>query len=239
MKPPREVQIAVLVLFGGLLCIFLGWKFRPRSLLQRGAGEWLRYQPWVIETPILLPHECDAVVACALPKLQRSTVHDGKTSKVDHVRTSHQAWLSLSETDPTVQTAIQKLYANASKWTGVYDPELFEQIQVVRYESTQEYRPHYDACVKHCAKDTQIFRRATLLVYLTDDFDGGETYFPRLDLRVRQPKGYGLLFFNVDQDTGEELDMSEHGGLPVLRGVKWVCNVWIRYNPSVRTAHAL
>ena len=109
-----------------------------------------------------------------------------------------------------------------------------EQLQVVRYGAGQEYRPHLDACVEGCDRVNQprINRRATLLVYLTDDFEAGSTHFPAIGTRVRPRRGDGVLFYNTDADTGGELPDSLHAGEPVTAGTKWVANCWVRSDPA-------
>ena len=43
-------------------------------------------------------------------------------------------------------------------------------------------------------------RIATALVYLSDDFIGGETIFPAHNLTIRPQQGTALLFVHVDEE---------------------------------------
>ena len=194
------------------------------------AGPTLPYEPVTVER-CLTSAECDALMRRATPMLRRSmTLGD----VVSAVRTSEQAWLAVS--DDVVGPIVAKLRARAAQLVGVYREDLFEPLQVVRYGPGQEYRPHYDACVVGCAEGSRIYRRATLLVYLNDEFEEGATHFPSVDIRVRPRRGDGELFYNVDADTGTELDAALHAGEPVLSGTKWVANCWVRYDPRGRLA---
>jgi hypothetical protein len=59
----------------------------------------------------------------------------------------------------------------------------------------------------------------TLMVYLNDNFDGGETRFPGLGLVVRPRSGMALIFPH----------RLRHEGLPIIRGVKYALHTFIMY----------
>ena len=188
----------------------------------------LRYEP-VAVAGILTVSECARLIEHAAPRLARSKTLG---EVVSEVRTSEQAWLEAS--DAAVGDIVVKVRARAAQLTGVLRPELFEQMQVVRYTAGQEYRPHLDACVESCDRSSKprINRRATLLVYLTDDFEAGGTLFGAIGVRVRPKRGDGVLFYNTDADTGAELADSLHAGEPVASGTKWVANCWVQFDPA-------
>ena len=97
-----------------------------------------------------------------------------------------------------------------------------EPLQVLRYRSGGEYKPHMDAIR---AEPNQ--RILTVLVYLSDDYEGGETQFPRTGLSFRGRTGDALLFRNADSD-GRPDPLTLHAGLPVTRGTKYLASRWIR-----------
>ena len=99
-----------------------------------------------------------------------------------------------------------------------------EPLQVLSYAPGQQYREHSDA-LPNVAPGQQ--RVLTFLVYLDEDYEGGETAFPALGLQVRGRTGDGLLFRNAARD-GTPDQRSIHAGLPVTRGVKHVASRWIR-----------
>jgi prolyl 4-hydroxylase len=183
----------------------------------------LPYQTlWVPD--VLTPEECIGMIRAAEPRLQRSTVNSND-KKVTNVRTSQTAWIKMSESP-----VARKLVLKAAQLTGVLDPSKYEDVQVARYLPGQEYRPHYDACIskKFCKSGAKkLRRRATLLTYLTDDLEGGETAFPKLDQKVRPVKGSAILFYNTNPEVTEEIEESLHGGLPVLQGTKYIATVWV------------
>jgi hypothetical protein len=57
------------------------------------------------------------------------------------------------------------------------------------------------------------------------------TGFPNLDLEVRARKGRMVIFHNCLTKTNIKHPNSLHGGLPVIKGEKWACNLWFRESP--------
>ena len=107
-----------------------------------------------------------------------------------------------------------------------------EAAAVLHYQPGQEFRPHHDflnpnvpAFAREIAKTGQ--RLTTVLVYLSDDFDGGETNFPLIDYRFRGRKGDAILFRNLRPDGTPDYD-TLHAGLAPTRGEKWLLSQWIR-----------
>ncbi|CAL0316299.1 unnamed protein product [Lupinus luteus] len=83
-------------------------------------------------------------------------------------------------------------------------------------------------------------RIATMLMYLTDNVDGGETYFPTAGsghcscggeivqgLCVKPTKGNAVLFWSMGLD-GQSDPNSLHGSCEVLSGEKWSATKWMR-----------
>jgi hypothetical protein len=110
--------------------------------------------------------------------------------------------------------------------------ENFEVAKLLHYEPGQQFAPHCDfqdpatpALAQEVARRGQ--RVATVLVYLNDDYEGGETDFPLVGLRHRAAQGDALLFWNVKPSGMLDYD-TLHAGLPPTRGVKWVLSQWIR-----------
>ena len=71
-------------------------------------------------------------------------------------------------------------------------------------------------------------------VYLNDDMAGGETSFPRWvngqtfrELKVKPEAGKAILFYDQLPD-GNMDDFSQHSAKPVIRGEKWLINLWVR-----------
>jgi prolyl 4-hydroxylase len=195
---------------------------------EKNKAKRLPYAPVRVDA-VITPAECDRLIARATGSLQRSMTLG---NVVSDVRTSEQTWVDTD--DASVGDIVTKIRTRTAQMTGIFREDLFEQLQVARYEASQQYKPHFDACVEQCDGDKRerIPRRATMLVYLTDDFEEGSTHFPAIGARVRPVRGDGVLFYNSDADTGGEIPDSIHAGEPVRSGTKWIANCWVRYDPT-------
>lgn len=78
----------------------------------------------------------------------------------------------------------------------------------------------------------QSVRYSTLLMYLNEPEEGGETTFPRWsnaetfhELAVKPEAGKAVLFYSQLPD-GNLDDLSQHAAKPVLRTEKWMINLW-------------
>jgi prolyl 4-hydroxylase len=208
---PKELHIAIKIMIVTLVLIVLLW---PRNGIYYEIDDFLTYE------------ECDEMIQMAQEKgLAPSLVYSEESDNTDTShRVSDQAW---------VNTGHMSLIRKVSSISGK-PPENFEEIQVVKYEKGGFFKPHYDACdggETFCKRmnGNSGQRYMTCLVYLNDDFEGGETVFPKLDVKIIPKKGKALVFFNTD-DKGELIRDSLHGGNPVDSGTKWICNVWVRLN---------
>ena len=110
-----------------------------------------------------------------------------------------------------------------------------EATNVLHYDPGQEFQPHFDfidPAEPRLAHEVQQAgqRVLTALIYLNDDFEGGETDFPRLDWRFKGATGDALLFWNTSP-TGALEQNSLHAGLPPTSGEKWIYSKWVRDRP--------
>lgn len=115
-----------------------------------------------------------------------------------------------------------------------------ESLQLVHYDVGQKYTPHHDFVVPALVRG-QPCRYATILFYLNDDMEGGETSFPMWRngetssaLKIKPEKGKAVLFYNVLPD-GNFDELAMHSALPVTKGEKWLSNLWV-WDPVM--AHA-
>ena len=105
-----------------------------------------------------------------------------------------------------------------------------EFAQIQKYEQNQYYKPHCDY-YNYGSNVTDNDRIATLIFYLNQTFEGGCTYFNRLNIRVKPTKGSCLFFaYDYDDYTNQQ---TEHCGEPV-DGVKYIATCWIRKFPYLK-----
>jgi prolyl 4-hydroxylase len=170
--------------------------------------------------------ECDYLISRARPLLQPSVIVDPATGQLrpHPVRTSEGAMFPWVSEDLAIH-ALNRRIAAASR-TDVFAGE---PLQVLRYSPGQQYHPHLDALP---SGDNQ--RILTMLVYLNDDYEGGETRFTRTGLTFAGHTGDALLFRNATVEGAPD-EMAQHAGLPVVRGEKYLASRWIRQHPFPRS----
>lgn len=182
---------------------------------------------WLCEG-FLSDAECAHLISAVKNELTPSLVVEkdsGQSVKHPH-RTSSQTFINrgLDPITTEIELRLSRL-ANIPVSHG-------EKIQVLLYNVGEEYRPHHDyfnpaegGFEKVLENGGQRF--ATILMYLNDVEEGGETIFPTIDLKISPIKGNALLFYSVYSDGQLDKD-SLHGSVPVLQGEKWVATQWFR-----------
>jgi hypothetical protein len=127
-----------------------------------------------------------------------------------------------------VQAAVQCRMAAAC---GV-PVENAEGPTILHYSVGQQITNHFDFVNLEAADYEQLIeqrgeRIITFLLYLNDDYDGGETDFPRLRVRHKGRRRGGLFFTNALPNGKPDLRMV-HAGLPPTRGEKWIVSQFFR-----------
>ncbi|XP_009622125.1 probable prolyl 4-hydroxylase 10 isoform X1 [Nicotiana tomentosiformis] len=190
----------------------------------------------------LSKEECEYLISLAKPHMQKSTVVDSATgkSKDSRVRTSSGTFLARGR-----DKVIRNIEKRIADFTFI-PVEHGEGLQVLHYEVGQKYEPHYDYFLDEFNTKNGGQRIATVLMYLSDVEEGGETVFPAAKgnysavpwwnelsecgkggLSVKPKRGDALLFWSMKPDA--TLDPSSlHGGCPVIKGNKWSSTKWIR-----------
>ena len=170
--------------------------------------------------------ECDYLIHAAKPILQPSIVIDPRTGQhvPNPVRTSSGASFPFVDENPAIHALNRRLAAASGS-----DVRAGEPLWVLHYAPGQQYREHSDALPGVPPSQQRVM---TFLVYLNDDYDGGETRFPAAGIQFRGRTGDGLLFRNASP-AGVPDPLALHAGLPVTRGVKHLASRWIRAAPLV------
>ncbi|CAK9142124.1 unnamed protein product [Ilex paraguariensis] len=214
---------------------------------ERG-DHWVELISWepraVIYHNFLSKEECEYLINLGKPHMKKSTVVDSETGKSrdSRVRTSSGTFLARGR-DKIIRD-IEKRIADFT----FLPVEHGEGLQLLHYEVGQKYEPHYDYFLDEFNTKNGGQRIATVLMYLSDVEEGGETVFPAAKgnfssvpwwnelsecgkggLSVKPKMGDALLFWSMKPDA--TLDPSSlHGGCPVIRGNKWSSTKWIRVN---------
>lgn len=171
---------------------------------------------------LFTPDECLYLIEAAAPMLAPSVVIDPATGAQgpDKVRIADSAGFTLPLENPAVHALNQRIAAASGTGWAQGEP-----LQVLRYRPGGEYKPHFDAIPGFANQ-----RILTMIVWLNEDYEGGETMFMRTGARLRGRTGDALLFRNALPD-GTRDPGSAHAGLPVTGGEKLIASRWIRVRP--------
>jgi len=223
---------------------------RELQVLARSSGGWrnlrsavnpelLRRPPArrvVLEQPrvrvfegFATPQECDWLVARCRHRLAPAQVYENQGAQLSRHqdRSNSEASYELDAAD-VVLSFIHDRIARAS---GV-PIEHFEVGKLLHYSPGETFARHNDFLQPGLSGEIEARgqRVATFLIYLSDDYDGGETEFTEVGFKFKARKGDALMFLNVDA-SGAPDPMSMHAGLPPTRGEKWVLSLWLRGKP--------
>ena len=171
---------------------------------------------------------CNSLIELSQPQFTKTTTL-GK--EIDGYRVAQGAWL------PSKNGHVDLLRKMVSEYT-LFPEENMEGTHIVKYEIGGEYKVHHDFF--HPGEsyyDKEVTSRGgqrskTALVYLNEDFTGGETEFPQLGIKVIPQRGKLVVWDNINPDGSLDYT-SIHAGLPVLSGIKYIAVIWIRENKFV------
>ena len=177
--------------------------------------------------------ECDAFIEASEGRLQPSTVINLDNEFPHENRTSENCWIEhdandiVHEVSKRFSILVQMPIRNA------------EQYKLVYYKKGAQYKPHFDSFDYETEDGKKYWepggqRMITVIAYLNDVEEGGETGFPELGINIPPKKGDAVVFHNTltnDTTTHPKINpRSLHGGMPVIKGEKWIVNLWFREN---------
>lgn len=179
----------------------------------------ISHNPYIALYPSLFSTaECKYLAMVAAPWLEEARVTMNGGTQFQGMRDADSSAISHLTEDLVIQR-INRCIAAA---TGTR-PTWGEPLNVLRYNPGQQYRAHHDGR----GPGDGTTRVMTALIWLNEQFEGGETEFPTLNIRVRGGVGDMLVFRNVHADGAQD-DRLIHAGLPVTHGIKWMASRWIR-----------
>ena len=175
----------------------------------------------------LSDEECKAFIEVGKDKVERSTVISDGEHEVHAARTSYNCWVPHDSND--IVHEVSKRFSILAKMPI----NNAEQYQLVFYGPGNEYKPHFDAFDKNTEEGRNNWfpggqRVLTVLAYLNDVEEGGETDFPDVGVSIKPSKGDAVIFHNCVEGTSDIHPKALHGGSPVIKGEKWAVNLWFR-----------
>ena len=176
----------------------------------------------LLHRAFLSADECAHIARSAQDLLEPSSVFDPASGRhVAHpIRTSSAATIGPTRESLPIRAILNRIAALAGQPADHGEP-----LSVLHYAPGQQYRMHMDAIPS--ASNQRV---ATVLLFLNDAYEGGETLFEASGLAVRGRAGDALLFANT-LGNGAPDPQSRHAGAPVRSGAKWLATRWIRARP--------
>jgi prolyl 4-hydroxylase len=224
----KLVNIILVVL--GVLIIIINMKYSHSNYIQSyiHSIDDNNYKVIIIKN-LLSEEECDKLledVNLANKAFQESEVSNSDgTQGISDYRKSKQVWLKEHDSE------ICRKITNISKlFTGCPEKNM-EDLQVVEYDTSGYFKEHYDPETTYDGSNIKD-RAYTLIFYLNNVEEGGETYFKNIDTKVSPKKGDAVFFKSLSQNN-KLLHNSLHQGMPVIKGKKHICNKWIHLNTYV------
>ncbi|SEH87174.1 prolyl 4-hydroxylase [Halobacillus karajensis] len=144
--------------------------------------------------------ECEELIRLSKDRLNRSKI--GSKHEVSDIRTSSSTFLPEDDVTAGVEKRLAQIM-NVPVSHG-------EGLHILNYKPGQEYKAHYDY-FKSKGNVTNNPRISTLVLYLNDVEEGGETYFPHMNLSISPHQGMAVYFeyFYSDPEVNER---TLHGG---------------------------
>jgi len=196
-----------------------GWTAMPSKRVVRASPRLVAIEGF------LSPRARDWLIGLARGRLKPAPVYDptGGASVGVEARTNSFVEFGVLNCDVVLLLVRQRIASTLGVPLGA-----LENSQVLHYDVGEEFVPHYDFLDPAFSDASHRGQRiVTFLIYLNADFDGGETEFPRLDLRHKGGAGDALYFVNLDsRGIGDPRTL--HAGAPPTRGEKWLLSQWVR-----------
>lgn len=174
------------------------------------------------------PAMCRWLIENARGRLSRALVYEAISREVmaKPTRTNTAAVFDIVTTD--FLSVLAQLRMSACLGVPLRQ---FEALTVLHYDEGEEITEHYDFVDPNLPGYAQEIaekgdRVVTFLVYLNDDYQGGETAFPRLDLSHKGSRGEGIFFVNSDHGRADTRTL--HAGRTPVGGEKWIVSQFIR-----------
>ena len=171
----------------------------------------------------LSENDCKKIINLSKGNLKQACVGNGNRNVI---RTGSNCFINKAKNEFT-----NNITKKISEAIGISSKNA-TNLQIVNYLKNQTYAYHYDAFPKDknekliTVKEEIYQRNFSIICYLNNVKKGGETYFPKIDLRIKPELGRMLVFSNTLKNTNDRDPYSMHAGLPVYEGEKWILVCW-------------
>lgn len=180
------------------------------------------------------PEVCACVIPYTQGRLERAKVYD--PVKRGDIVDAHRDNTQASFNADSIEFVHALLQARMAVACGV-DVRQLEAPAVLHYYPGEQITDHYDFVDPDMTPDyaAEVARNGqrtmTFLLYLNEDYEGGETAFPHLGIENRGRTGDAVFFVNALADMSPD-KRTLHAGRPTTRGEKWIVSQFIRSRPT-------
>jgi len=150
-----------------------------------------------------------------------------KGSMDSDVRTNHAMYFSPSRVTGFIRHIERKISNFVAMPVNRSEP-----LSVLMYTRGQEYKPHFDYFDPSLKITSELLKKGgqrcrTVLLYLNDVVEGGETHFPSINELISANQGT-VVYMDNCLNGGKINPLSLHAGMPVKNGEKWIAVSWFR-----------
>lgn len=197
----------------------------------------MKLTDYVVFTPTLTEDECDNIISWYEKNIQEEYNSQVVSGLDTEIRSSTSMLVPYeSEVDLLLARSVNgvlKAYIEHLNLTIPYQDDYVvsnfladqlqsEQYQINKYTEGQQYVWHCDQGTDAVNRPGIFARQFSSVIYLNDDFDGGETEF--VFGHIVPKKGWSVIF--------PSNFMYVHTARPVRNGTKYACASWLTPKPS-------
>ena len=171
---------------------------------------------------ILSMEECNYIIEQCTNFKESQTTRD-KEDYNSHFRKSSTAVFSSE------LKQITKLRSKLAKITNTTLEQQETPVSVIKYSQNEYFLPHMDAFgrMEKFPDPHAGDRLISGILYLNDNYTGGETYFKSENIKIKGNQGDLLIWHNLNDD-GSPNRNTIHSGQPVTYGTKYIVVIWVR-----------
>ena len=178
----------------------------------------------IIFKKLLDTQSCIEIIKEYSPRNSPSYVTDGNKVSKSKLRSSSSSLIKKEEEEIF---QLRKKTCSLLNWNF----EDSERFQFITYKKGEKYAPHFDAFdlnqMKKISNRKTTQRIHTNIIYLNENFEGGDTYFPKLGISIQAEAGMMLSFENCIGKTNFINPFSIHESLPITKGKKNILITWL------------
>lgn len=201
-----------------------------RLWLSAPAGRTLSESPLIRSFEAFLPDAvCAWLIGRSAGRLSRALVYDAVGGQDFASETRTNSWAQFDLMGSDVVHLLMQLRMQAACGIPLHN---MEANSILHYAPGEEITNHFDFVNPDIPNYEQEIARngqrvLTFLVYLNDDYEGGETDFPALGIVHKGRRGEGLYFVNSLENDEADL-RTLHAGRPPTSGQKWIVSQFVR-----------